>query len=126
MQDGLLLILRRITDLHAQQEAIKLRLRQGKSSLQLDRILRRDKQEGLRQRYARPFNRYLALGHCLQQRGLRERRCPVYFVNQQNLRENRPLAKDEFVALLIKVADTGNISRQQVGRSLHALEGRAQ
>src|SRR6266480_2397261 len=47
MQDGLLILFRRIADLHAQQKTVELSLGKRKCAFQFNRVLRSDYQEGL-------------------------------------------------------------------------------
>ena len=56
------------------EEAVELRLGQRESAFKLDRILRRDHEEGTRQRHRLAFNGQLTLLHRLEQRRLRARR----------------------------------------------------
>ena len=96
-EDALLLLLVRIAEPDAEQEPVELRLGQRERPLQLDRVLRRQHEERLRERVADAVHRDLALLHRLQQRGLRLRRGAVDLVGQDHLREQRPGPEREVV-----------------------------
>ena len=58
-------------DQHLKQEAVQLRFREGIGALHLDRVLRRQHEEGLRQITGFAQHGHAALGHGLEQRRLR-------------------------------------------------------
>ena len=66
----------------------------------VDRVLRADHQKRRLQLVGHAVDRHAALGHRLQQRGLRARRGAVDFVGQHDLGEDRPGAKLELGRLL--------------------------
>ena len=106
---------------HPQQEAVELRLRQPIDAFLLDRVLRRQHQERLRQRQRRPLDRDLEFLHRFQQGGLRLGRGAVDLVGEQHLAEDRSLAQDELVGLAVEDVGAGDVARQQVRRELDAL-----
>jgi len=85
------------------------------------RILRRDDEERVGQRIRREIRAHLALLHRLQQRALRAWTCAVDFIGEQELREDRALAKFEDLARALKHGYADDVGRQQVARELHAL-----
>src|SRR5438874_7348666 len=109
MQNDLFFIFRWVADSDTQQEAVELRLRKGKGSLQFHGILRGQHEIGAWQGHCLALNRHLAFGHCLKQSRLCARRRAVDLIDEQYLREDRPLAKDELALSLIEVADAGHI-----------------
>src|SRR5438046_1176210 len=64
------------------EEAIELRLRQREGAFVLDRVLRGEDDEWLRQRPCHSLERHLALLHCLKERGLRAWRRAVHLVDE--------------------------------------------
>src|SRR5438309_1229283 len=117
MQDGLLLLFRRIANLHTQQKTVKLGLGKRKCAFQFNRVLRSDYQEGFREGHGGALYGYLPLGHCLKQGRLGPGSGPIDFVYQKNLRKERALPENKFVAPLVEVTDTSNICWKQIWRS---------
>ena len=74
LQDGDLLLLPGITQPQAQQEPVELRFRQGKGSLEFDRILRGHDEKRMRQAVCFPVHGHLTLFHAFQEARL----CPGY------------------------------------------------
>ena len=68
------------------------------------------------------IDRYLSLGHRLQQGALGARRGAVDFVGQQNIGKHRPRQELELARLLVEDAETGDVAGQEVGRALHTGE----
>ena len=117
------LVLRgRIRHFDVDQEAIHLRLGQRIGALLLDRILRGQDQEQIRQlvRFAR--DRDLAFLHRLQQRRLDLGRCPIDLVGQDQIAEQRTGLELERSVLFAIDLRAGHVGGQQVGRELHAAK----
>ena len=124
-QNLLLFRRRRVVDLDVEHEPVELRFGQRIRAFLLDRVLRGDREERIRQRVRRLPGRHFALLHRLQQRGLRLRRRAVDFVRQQNVREDRPFDESERpppVGILFQHARARDVRGHQVGRELNPLE----
>ena len=89
VDDRDLLVERRIAERRPDQEPVELRLRQWERPLLLDRVLRREQQERVRERVRDAVDRHLPLGHRLEQRGLRLRQGPVDLVDEEDVGEHR-------------------------------------
>ena len=105
-----------------QQESIELRFGQRVGALLLDRVLRRHHHEQVFERIALVTHGYLALFHRLEQCRLHLGRRTVDLVRQDQVVEQRPLAKFERAFLRSVDIGTGQIRRQQVRRELQAVE----
>ena len=64
----------------------------------------------------------LVFGHRLQKARLRSRRCAVYLVRKDRVREYGAGAEFEIALFHIIKIDAGNVARHNVGRELDALE----
>jgi hypothetical protein len=68
----------------------------------------------------------MALLHGLEQRRLRLRRCPIDFIRQQQVRENRPAEEPELTrppsGILLDDIRARDVRRHQVRRELDAME----
>lgn len=109
-----------------QQEAVQLRVGQREGARQIDRVLRGNHEERLRQCMRHAIQRHLLLGHRFQQRALRTRRSPVDFVGQQHVGEHRAGMELELPRGGVVDGHAQHIGRQQVGGELHALEAQPQ
>jgi hypothetical protein len=109
---------------HAQQhaEAIQLRLGKGIDALLLNRVLRGEHPERIRQRIRRVGNGHLPLLHGLEQRALRLGRRPVDLVRQQDVGEDRALLRAEVAGVGVVDAGADDVGRQQIRRQLDAVE----
>ena len=125
-EDPLLLCLRWIAEPHAQQESVELRLGQRKRALELDRILRRQHEEGLGQGIGGAVGRHLMLLHGFQQRRLGLRRRPVDLVGEQDLCEQWTSTELELVRAQVEDRRAGDVGRHQIRRELDAPERQAQ
>ena len=76
---------RRVADAQLQQEAVDLRLGQRVGALLLDRVLRGQHQERVRQRERLAADGHLALLHRLEQRALHLGRRAVDLVGQDDV-----------------------------------------
>ena len=119
-----LLVLARVAEARAQEEAVELRLRERERALVLDRVLGRDQQERVGQLPRDAVDRDLVLGHRLEQRRLRLRHRAVDLVDEDDVREQRPLLELELARLLVEDAEAGDVGRLQVGRALDARRDR--
>ena len=90
----------------------------------LDRVLRREHGEELRERVRLAADRHLALLHRLEKRALHLRRRAVDLVGEQQVGEDRTEARLE--GLVRRVVDhrAVEVRRQQVRRELDPLERR--
>ena len=112
-----------IADVDLHQEAVELRLGQRIGAFLLQRILRRQHVEGLRQVVPLAGDRDMVLLHRLQQRRLRARAGPVDLVGHQQLREDRTLHETEAAppsARFLQHLGAEDVGRHQIGRELHA------
>ncbi len=110
-----------------EHEAIELRLGQRIGAFELDRVLRRQHEERPLELIRSAGGRDVILLHRFEQRRLRLRRRPVDLVGQDDLREDRSLARTAACALpCVLVEDLGarDVGRHQVGRELDPLEAR--
>ena len=89
LHDPQLLVLVRIPERRAQEEAVELGLGQRKGALLLDRVLGRDQEERRGQGTRRAVDRDLTLRHRLEQRRLRLRHRPVDLVDEQHVARRR-------------------------------------
>ena len=112
----------RITERKTHQKTVHLRLRQGKRPNLFQRILRGNHKKRRRQRMGTVIHRHLPLLHRFQQRRLTLRRSTVYLIGKQQLREHRPLMKDQRLRLRFQRRKTDHIGRQQIGRELNTAE----
>src|SRR5437763_10695046 len=114
--------MRWVTHLDTHQEAVELRLRQWIGAVVLDRILRGDHEERLRQRLRFSVHTDLRLIHGLEERGLRPRRRAVDFVGKHDVRKNRSGTKFKFAIFRIVDAHAKHIAGQQIRSELNALK----
>ena len=68
---------------------------------------------------------HLALGHRLEQRGLRLRRRAVDLVDEDDVGEDRPGPELEAARLLVEHRESGHVRRLEIGRALDPLRDRA-
>ena len=112
----------RVAHADAHQETVELRFRQRIGAVMLDRILRGEHQERLRQRMRVIVHRDLRFVHRFEQRGLRFRRGAVDFVGDDDVREDRSGLEFEALRRGVVDADADHVARQQVRGELDALE----
>ena len=115
----------RVAERRAEEEAVELRLRQRERPLVLDGIFGCEQQERVRQLSRDAVDRDLALGHRLEQRGLRLRRRAVDLVDEDDVREDRAGPKLELPRPLVEDGEARDVRRLQVGRALDPLRDRA-
>ena len=95
----------------AHEEAIDLRLGQRIRALEIDRVLRREHEEGEGQLEAIALDRDLTLLHRLEQRGLRLGGRAVDLVGEHDVREDRPGAQAERAVLRREHVGAGDVGR---------------
>ena len=88
----------------------------------LDGVLRREDEERLGQRARLALDRDLALGHRLEERGLRARRGAVHLVGEDDLGEDRAGTEEERAVGGAVDRAAEDVGRQEVGRELDAGE----
>ena len=108
------------------QEPVELGLGQLVGALVLDRVVRGQDDERLRQQPGLPVHADLALAHGLEQRRLGLRRRPVDLVGQQQLGEHRPRPEHHVGRPLVIQRSADHVGRQQVGGELDAGEIQAE
>ena len=116
----------RVAERRAQEEAIELRLGKRVRPLVLDRVLRRDDEEGRLEDVRDAFDRHLPLLHRLEQRRLRLRRGAVDLVREEEVREDRARPELEVAVALVPDRRARHVRRHEVGRELDAREPHAQ
>jgi hypothetical protein len=119
------LLLAGVAQANLEQKAVQLRLWQGVSTLEIDRVLRGEDGEPDGQRAARAVGRDLALFHTFQQRGLRARRHPIDLVDQQQVGEDRAGVESKTLRAGAQDGGAENVGGHQVRRGLYALEAEA-
>ena len=90
------------------------------------RVLCRHDQERLRKLVGVVIDRDAALLHGLEQAALRAWRCPVDFVREHHVREERTRPGLEVGCLGVVHRDSDHVGGQQVGRELDATEAHAE
>ena len=112
----------RVSEVHADQEAVELRLGQRIRAVELNRVLRGDHHEECGQHVPHALDRHLLLGHRLKQARLRARAGAVDLVGQEDIREDRALAEGEGSLTRVVNRAAEDVGRQQVRCELHAAE----
>ncbi len=124
--DVLLLGELRILDEGVHQEAVLLRLGQRVGALLINRVLRGQHEERLRELPRLAAGGNLALLHGLEQRRLRLGRRAVDFVGQDDVAEDRAAHEDDLapagLVVLLDHVRADDVRGHQVGRELDALE----
>ena len=115
----------RIAERGPQREPVELRLRQRERPLLLDRVLRRDHEEGRRQHARDAVHGHLPFRHRLEQRRLRARHRAVDLVDEDDVREDRTGPELELARLLVVDREPGDVGRLQVRCALDAREAGA-
>ena len=112
----------RVVDDQLEQEAVDLGLGQRVGALGLDRVLRGEHEERLRQRVGLARDRHLALLHDLQQRALHLGGRAVDLVGEQEVAEDRTELGVEAPGVRPVDARADEVGRHQVRRELDAPE----
>ena len=122
LDDRDLVVLRRVAERRAQEEAVELRLRERERPLLLDRVLGREHEERLRKLAGDAVDRHLLLGHRLEERGLRLRHRAVDLVDEEDVREHRSRPELEVAVALVEDREAGDVRRLEIGRALDPRE----
>ena len=91
----------------------------------VERVLRRQDEEGIRRRVGVAVHRDLALGHRLEEGGLRARHGAVDLVDEDDVREHGARPELELALLLVVDGEAGDVGGLEVGRALDARGVRA-
>ena len=121
-----LVLVGRVADVDAHEEAVDLRLGQGIGALEVDGVLRRQHHEGRGQLEAVALDGHLPLLHRLEQRGLGLGGRAVDFVGEHDVGEDGTRAQREGALLGREHVGAGDVGRQQVRRELDAPHRGAQ
>ncbi len=117
----------RIVDVQLEHEAVELRFGQRVGAFLLDRVLRGEHEERLRQRVRLAGRGHRVLLHRLEERRLRLRRGAVDLVGEHDVREDRALHEAEDApaggGVLLEQLRAGDVARHEVRRELDAREG---
>src|SRR5439155_9345088 len=118
-----LLLRRGVAEPDLDQKAVELGLRQRERALELDWVLGRQHQEGLREHAGHAIDRDLAFAHGFEQRALRAWCRAVDLVGQQDVGEDWAGLEAEcaFVLAIDRYAE--HIIWQQIGRTLQPPKG---
>jgi hypothetical protein len=122
VDDAQFLLLARVADHELHHEAVDLRLGQRVGALLLDRVLRRQHQERVRQPPRVAGQRHLPFLHRLEQRRLHLRRRAVDLVGEHEVGEHRAFLDLPLARLRVVDVRADEVGRQQVGRELDAPE----
>ena len=120
LDDANLLVLARVAERGAQEEAVELGLRERERALLLDRVLGREHEERIGQLARDAVDRDLLLRHRLEERRLRLRHRAVDLVDEHDVREDRARPELEVALALVEDRQPGHVGRLQVGRALDA------
>src|SRR5215207_1397336 len=116
--DRELVVAARVTEGGSDEEAIELCFRQRERALELDRVLRREYDEGLAQLTCDTVDGHLPLGHGLEQRRLSLRHRTVDLVDEHHVGEDRSGAKLEVPCLLAPDREPGDVGGLEIGCAL--------
>ena len=120
------LFLIRIIHQHFQRKTVELRFGQRIRAFVINRVLRGENGKHRRQNVRLAVDRRAAFLHCFQKRGLRLGRRSVDFVGEQHIGENRAATQTELRCTTVENIGAHDIGGHQIGRELHAFEGRTQ
>ena len=118
LDDPQLVVEAGIAERRAQEEAVELCLREREGALELDRVLGREEEEGLRHRTSRAVDGDLTLCHRFEQGRLRLRHGSVDLVDEDDVREDRAGPELEVALTLVVDREPGDVGRLQVRRAL--------
>ena len=125
-QDGYLVLVVRVAELQAYEEAVELRFGQREGALVLDRVLGRHHDERFRHAIGHAVHGDLVLLHALEQCGLSFGGCAVDLIGEHDLGHDWPRAVLELLGLLVVDRHAGDVRRQQVGCELNPAERAAE
>jgi hypothetical protein len=109
-----------IAERRLEQEPVELRLGQRERAFELDRVLRGQDEERVRERPRDAVDGHLPLGHGLEQRRLRLRHRAVDLVDEDDVGEDRTGPELEVTHLLVEDGQARDVGRLQVRRALDA------
>ena len=115
-----------VADAHLDQEAVDLGLGEGEGAAELERLLGREHDEGLGEAVGDAVDGDLPLLHRLEQARLGLRGGAVDLVGEEHLGEDRAPSEFEGGGLGIEDVDPGDVTGEQVGGELDALEEAAE
>ena len=110
----------------ADEEAVKLGVRQHRRTGRTHRVLRGKDDEGIRQIVRLAVHCDLVLLHGLQQRGLCLAGGTVNFICQQQIRHDRAGLIDKLVRLFVIDRESDDVRRHGVRRELHTARLQSQ
>ena len=82
------------------------------------RVLRGEKNEGLRKREGVSVDGDIPFTHRLEQRGLRSGRGAIELVGQNDIGKDRTFVKDELVSRRVENLDADDVGGQEIARTL--------
>src|SRR5262249_52025461 len=115
----------RIGDQNLEHKPVELGFRQGVGAFIFDRVFSSKHQKKWREVVSLAIDRHLAFFHGLEQSGLRFWGRAVDLVCEQNVGENRAVAKRKLCGAWIENVGSSDVGRHQIGRELDAIESRA-
>ncbi len=124
-QDRHFFVVPGIPEADAKKEPVELGLRQGKSALEVDRVLRCHDEKRVGQGICPAVHGDLPLFHALEKARLGPRYRSVDLVGEKHMGHDRAELEDEFPLVLVVHIEPGYVRRQKIGRELHPLEARA-
>ena len=122
VEDLAFLLARRVADVELQHEAVDLGFGQRVGALLVDRVLRREDEEGRGELVGLAAERHLALLHRFEERRLHLGGRAVDLVREDEVGEDRAALHGVFAGLRIVDERAHDVGRQQVGRELDARE----
>src|SRR5690606_21568638 len=125
-EDADLLFRARIADAKEHEEAIDLRLGQGMRPFELDRILRRDDEEGAPEAMRGAIDRHLPLLHDLEEARLRSGRGAVDLVGEKDVGKDGPRKELEAPRLGMEDRHARDVAREEIRSELDAFEAGAE
>jgi hypothetical protein len=121
-QNIVLIVRARVAEVQEKEESVELRLGQREGALEFHRILRRDDQEGIRERVRGLVDGDLALLHRLEECRLRPGGRAVDLIDEHDVRGERAGPVLERAGVLVVDRNTGDVTRHEVGRALDAAK----
>jgi hypothetical protein len=116
----------RVAEGELDHEPVELGLGERIRPLVLDRVLRRDHDEGARELVRLIVDRHVPLLHALEQARLGLRGCAVDLVHEDDVREHRTRVELEARLSLVEDVRADDVGGQQVDRALNARVFRGQ
>ena len=113
---------RRVANAYAEEESVELGLGQGIRAGEVLWVLGRNDEERLGQGNGLSVDGDLRLVHRFEQRRLGSRARSIDFVSEENVREDRALAKYELARALVPNGNAHHVARQKIACKLQAFE----